>query len=58
VADETELHFVRPGGWHSITNFGAAPVALPHGELVLASAPVEGGLLAPDTTAWVVAEEG
>jgi alpha-glucosidase len=56
VAGATELHLVRPGGWHSITNFGAAPVALPDGELVLASARVEGGLLAPDSTAWVVAE--
>jgi alpha-glucosidase len=48
------LHFSRPGGWHSITNFGTDPVALPAGELKLASAPLADGLLAPDTTAWLV----
>ena len=26
------LHFARPGGWQSITNFGAGPVPLPPGE--------------------------
>ena len=25
------LHFVRPGGWHCITNFGTDPVPLPEG---------------------------
>ena len=25
------LHFVRPGGWHCVTNFGTEPVALPEG---------------------------
>ena len=25
------LHFVRPGGWHCITNFGTDPVACPTG---------------------------
>jgi alpha-glucosidase len=53
-SDESVLHFARPGGWHSITNFGEAPVALPAGELVLASAPLADGLLAPNSTAWVV----
>ncbi len=49
------LHFVRPGGWHCVTNFGPDPVPLPDGEVVVASvAPVD-GLLAGDATAWVSA---
>jgi len=32
----------RPGGWLSVTNFGATPVALPAGEVLLASAPLGG----------------
>jgi alpha-glucosidase len=51
---ETVLQFERPGGWHCISNFGTAPVELPEGELVLASAPLDNGRLAPDSTAWVV----
>lgn len=31
------LHVVRPGGWHCVTNFGDAPVALPAGQVVLSS---------------------
>lgn len=37
----------------SITNFGPEPVELPAGELLLTSAPIEGYLLPPDTTAWM-----
>ncbi|MDP3893120.1 MAG: alpha-amylase, partial [Nocardioides sp.] len=47
------LHFSRPGGWHCVTNYGAGPVDLPHGEILLASGPLEGGRLPRDTTAWV-----
>ncbi|MDK1327815.1 glycoside hydrolase family 13 protein [Arthrobacter sp. zg-Y1143] len=47
------LHFTRPGGWQSITNFGTAAVALPAGTVLHTSAPLEGGLLPPDTTAWL-----
>ncbi|HEX7352418.1 glycoside hydrolase family 13 protein [Brachybacterium sp.] len=32
----------RPGGWLSVTNFGAAPVTLPDGEVLLSSAPLAG----------------
>jgi alpha-glucosidase len=49
------LEFARPGGWRSVTNFGPGPVPLPHGTVVVASAPVEGGMLPADTTAWIVA---
>ena len=48
------LHFSRPGGWHSITNFGSDAVDLPDGDLVLSSAPLPDGVLPPHTTAWVV----
>jgi glycosidase len=50
------LHFGRPGGWRSVTNFGSCAVPLPPGEVVVASAPLEAGLLPADTTAWVIAD--
>ncbi|MDQ8703828.1 glycoside hydrolase family 13 protein [Streptomyces sp. LHD-70] len=54
VDDEPErVHFRRPGGWACVTNFGTAPVALPSGRVVLASAPLDGPLLPPDTTVWL-----
>ena len=49
------VHFIRPGRWHSITNFGPAPVAVPSGEVVVSSGPLVDGLLPSDTTVWVVA---
>jgi alpha-glucosidase len=52
--NESVLHFVRPGGWRSVTNFGTEPVALPAGSVIVASAPVDGDTLPPDTTAWIV----
>ncbi|MGV0110000.1 glycoside hydrolase family 13 protein [Arthrobacter sp. CP30] len=48
------LHFTRPSGWQSITNFGSAPVDLPAGRVLLSSSPLEGGKLPGDTTAWLV----
>ena len=53
------LHFRRPGGWRSVTNFGTRAVPLPPGTVVAASAPLQGtqldcGVLPPDTTAWVI----
>ena len=48
------LHFRRPGGWRSVTNFGPGAVALPPGTVAVASAPLEGGLLPADTTAWII----
>ncbi len=47
------LHFARPGGWQSVTNFGPGAVPLPQGTVVVASAPLEAGLLPADTTAWI-----
>ncbi|HET7388748.1 MAG TPA: glycoside hydrolase family 13 protein [Nocardioidaceae bacterium] len=50
---ESVVAFSRPGGWQSVTNMGSDPVALPEGEPLLASGPLEGGFVPPDTTAWV-----
>jgi alpha-glucosidase len=47
------LHFERTGGWHVLVNLGTAPARLPDGEVLLASAPVDGGLLPPDAAAWI-----
>jgi glycosidase len=53
------LHFRRPGGWRSVTNFGSRPVPLPPGTVVAASAPLDGtgldsAMLPHDTTAWII----
>ena len=48
------LHFARPGGWQSVTNFGPGPVPLPPGTVVVASAPLAEGLLPADATAWIL----
>lgn len=47
------LHFSRHGGWQSVTNFGAEPVELPAGEVLLSSAPLDGKLLPGNTTVWL-----
>jgi alpha-glucosidase len=54
AAGNTVLHFVRPGGWVSVTNFGTDPVDLPAGRVLLTSAPLVGGRLGADSTAWLV----
>lgn len=56
-SDDSVLHFCRPGGWHSITNFGSEPVAMPQGSILITSGDLGDGLLPPDATAWV-AENG
>jgi len=48
------LHFGRPGGWRSVTNFGPRTVPLPPGIVTVSSAPLEAGLLPADTTAWII----
>jgi len=53
------LHFRRPNGWESITNFGTAPAPLPAGRVVLASAPGVRDLrgeLPGETTVWLTPE--
>ncbi|MFC4395047.1 glycoside hydrolase family 13 protein [Arthrobacter sedimenti] len=47
------LHFKRPNGWHSVTNFGTTTVDLPAGQVLVSSAPLEDGKLPANTTAWL-----
>ena len=46
------VHFARPNGWHSLTNFGSTSVPLPDGEVLLASAPLTEGQVPANTTVW------
>jgi alpha-glucosidase len=48
------LAFRRGSGLLCIVNFGAKPVALPAGRVLLASQPKIEGELPGDTTAWVL----
>ena len=49
------LSFARSNGLVCIVNFGVEPVAIPAGQLLLASGElVDGGLLGTDTAAWVL----
>jgi alpha-glucosidase len=52
---KTTLHFKRPNGWHSITNFGAKAIKLPKGRVLLSTLPLVGGKLPANATAWVQA---
>lgn len=47
------VHFVRPNGWQSITNFGEKLVKLPAGNVVLTSQPLVEGKIGPNTTVWL-----
>ena len=47
------LHFARSAGIRCIANFGAEPVVLQPGEVLLSSAPIEGDRLPADTTVWL-----
>ncbi len=48
------LCFAREPGFIFAANFGAAPAPLPaHREILLASGPVPGGSLPPDTATWL-----
>jgi alpha-glucosidase len=51
--DAELLVFSRPGGLICAVNTGTAPVALPGGELLLASGPLIDGKLPPDTGVWL-----
>ncbi|MET7396581.1 glycoside hydrolase family 13 protein [Dactylosporangium sp. NPDC005572] len=51
---EDVLAFTRPGGFACIVNLAAHPVALPpHAAVLLASGPLDGGLLPGDTAVWL-----
>ena len=47
------VRFRRPGGWEVVMNFGADPVPLPEGEVLVASGPLADGALPGETTAWL-----
>ena len=49
------VHFARPNGWQSVTNFSQKLVKLPKGKLLASSEPLVGGKLAPNSTAWLQA---
>jgi alpha-glucosidase len=51
------LHFARPNGWHSITNFGSKPVKLPAGKLLSSSTPLVDGKLPANATAWLLSTD-
>jgi alpha-glucosidase len=54
VPTEAEvLHFVRPGGWHCVTNFGTQSVALPEGVVRVSSVPLTDGQLPGESTVWL-----
>jgi alpha-glucosidase len=53
--NKSVLHFKRPNGWQSITNFGSKPVKLPKGKLLISSEPLVDGKLAANSTAWIQA---
>ncbi|WP_115790280.1 glycoside hydrolase family 13 protein [Arthrobacter silvisoli] len=52
-ANPEVLHFRRPNGWQSVTNFGTEAVELPEGTVVVSSSALEGGKLPGATTAWL-----
>jgi alpha-glucosidase len=60
TGEASVLAFERPGGWRSVTNFGARAVGLPADlaelEVLLSSVPGgldDGGVLAPAATVWL-----
>ncbi len=56
-SQETEeagvLHFVRPDGWHCVTNFSSETKPLPAGEVLLSSGPLGDEGLPGETTVWL-----
>jgi alpha-glucosidase len=53
TGDPNVLHFVRPEGWHCVTNFGTVPVGLPEGVVRVSSVPLTDGTLPGECTAWL-----
>jgi alpha-glucosidase len=51
---EDVLHFVRPGGWHVLCNFGVEPYPLPDGVVRTSStSPQTPGVLAGESAVWM-----
>ncbi|MBE8471327.1 glycoside hydrolase family 13 protein [Streptomyces justiciae] len=53
AAPPSVLDFARHDGWRCVTNLSDTAVTLPEGEVLVASGPLEDGLLGPDTTVWL-----
>ena len=58
AGDPQVVHVARHEGWHSVTNFGTADVALPAGTVLVASGPLAEGVdgaarLPGETTVWL-----
>ena len=51
------IAYRRDNGWACVTNFGAAPVELPAGRVLLTSSPLADGKLAQDSSAWIMLAE-
>jgi alpha-glucosidase len=52
-SEPSVLHFERPGRVRCVTNYGAEPIALPDGEVLLSSVQLADGRLPCDTTVWL-----
>lgn len=50
---EDDVLVIRRGDVTVVVNTGDRPVALPDGEVLISSGPLPGGVLPPDTAAWV-----
>jgi alpha-glucosidase len=50
---ENVLAFSREPGFTCVVNTGSVPVALPDGEVLLTSDPLDAGRLPADTAAWL-----
>ncbi len=53
TTDSEVLHFARPNGWHSITNFNGLPYPMPAGKVLISSRPLVDGKIGPRTTVWL-----
>jgi alpha-glucosidase len=53
VGNRSTVLELRRGPLTVVCNCGARPVRLPAGDVVLASGPLDGGLLPPDTAVWL-----
>jgi alpha-glucosidase len=52
-SEPSVLHFERPGGVQCICNFGAEPIAVPDGDVLLSSVQLADRRLPSDATAWL-----
>lgn len=54
MASAQTIAFARGADFACVVDFGSAPAPLPaHEAVLLSSVPTTGGLLAPDTAAWL-----